>query len=114
MPYISYNYKLRSAGPMSFDTGDMFTHTFMAEEREVTTYEATACFLTSQDMAGQWQENGEPGEYESASYSALQYTAPGRNGPVMMFQGEEVKKPKYKSELNMGVSSPRFVPSTTR
>lgn len=109
MSYISYRYKTRTAGPMSFDVGDMFTHTFMAEEREVTTYEATACFLTSQDMAGQFKDDGSPGEYESASYSALQYTIPGANGPVMAFEGEEIKKPVYISEESIGRGSPRKV-----
>ena len=109
MPYKSYQYKLRSTGPLSFDVGDMVTHTFMAEEREVTSYEATACFLTSQDMAGQFKDDGSPGEYESANYSALQYTAPGVRGPIMMFQGEETKKPVYRSEENIGVSEPEFI-----
>lgn len=109
MPYIAYRYKLRSAGPMSFDVGDMVTHTFMAEERRVTTYEATACFLTSQDMAGQFNDDGKPGKYESASYNALQYTMPSTDGPVMMFEGEEVEKPRYISEESMGVCEPKFI-----
>lgn len=109
MAYISYSYKLRTSGPLTFDVGDMYTHTFMAEENEITTHEATACFLTSQDMAGQFSDNGVPGEYSSASYSALQYTAVGSQGPVMMFQGEEVKKPVYISEENIGRAAPRPV-----
>lgn len=106
MAYVSYSYKLRSSGPMSFDVGTMFTHTFMAEESEVTSYEATYCLLTSQDMAGQFKNDGTPGEYVSASYTALQQTLPGTNGPVMVFQGEEVKKPSYISEENIGLGEP--------
>lgn len=109
MAYVSYSYRLRTSGPMTFDVGDMYAHTFMAEENEVTSYEATACFLTSQDMAGQFSDTGVPGEYASASYSALQYTAVGANGPIMMFQGEEVKKPVYISEEEIGQSAPRLV-----
>lgn len=110
MPYRSYDYKLRSSGPMSMDGGDFYVHTFMSEEREVVTHEATACFVTSQDMAGQFRDDGTPGEYESANYSALQYTAPGANGPVMMFQGTETKKPVYISEEHMGRSEPELIP----
>lgn len=109
MSYISYQYKLRTSGPMSMGGGDFYTHTFMAEERKVTTHEATACFLVSEDMAGQHDMNGDPGQYESANYATLQYTARGVNGPVMMFSGEEIKKPVYISEEHIGQGVPSKV-----
>ena len=109
MAYKSYQYKLRSSGPMSFDAGDMITHTFMAEEQEVRTYEATACFLTSQDMSGQFKDDGSVGEFSSANYSALQFTANGSNGPIMMFQGTEIKKPSFISEESIGRGIPEII-----
>jgi hypothetical protein len=83
----------------------------MAEEREITTHEATVCILTSEDMMGLFDDNGNPGEYESANYSALQYTIQGSNGKVMAFQGEEIKRPVYISEDDMGRGSPEYIPS---
>jgi len=90
MSFTSYIYRLRSSGPFPVK-GSLVVHTFMAEKSEVTNHEATTDLLSSNDMALYG------GVYISASYNAHPFTL----GGVMVFSGQEIKKPEYIDESSM-------------
>jgi len=90
MSFTSHIYRLRSSGAFPAK-GCLVIHTFMAEKSEVTSHEATIDLLSSSDMALYG------GEYVSASYNAHPFTVDG----MIIFSGQEIKKPEYIDESNI-------------
>lgn len=81
MGLISYGYRLRTSGP--FPTLDgLVSHTFMAEKREIETFEATTTINKSDEMAGIVGSSG----FESTRWNSLNYMS----GDKIVFSGETV------------------------
>lgn len=82
MSLTSYGYKLRSSGPFPTLRG-LVTHTFMAEKREIETFEATTIINKSNDMTGIAGYYG----FESTRWNSLNYM----ERQKIVFNGETIR-----------------------
>jgi hypothetical protein len=91
--YITYSYKLRSAGPVPIAPGVFIQQTFGVDRSKITTYVAEECIKTTTcDMAGAG------GNLISANWQRLPYlTKDCKN----VFNGTEVTRPDFIDALGI-------------
>lgn len=92
--YITYSYKLRSAGPVPVTSKEFIVQTFGVDKNKITYYEATTTLPESEDFMGASVE----ATLMSANFQRLPYFD---NRCVYLFSGQTVGKTEFISESEM-------------
>jgi hypothetical protein len=86
--YITYNYRLRSAGAIPYTPGTFLVQTFGVDKTKIETYEASTTLPRSDEFMGADPD----GEYASANFQRLGYL---NEAGQHLFSGNINFKPEY-------------------
>jgi hypothetical protein len=89
--YVTYTYRLRSAGAVPIGPGSFLAQTFGGEKNKVTSYEATTTLPSSDEFMGASVD----ANYMQANFQRLPYlTSAGRQ----IFSGTVTERPEFIEE----------------